>query len=64
MGVLEAENFGLQLFAFFIYGFFATPLIPLCLEFACEITFPVSETISSGLIYKSGQLFGVTMVLL
>ncbi|KAL4430218.1 hypothetical protein ABPG74_014777 [Tetrahymena malaccensis] len=64
MGVLPVENFGLQLFAFFLYGFFATPLIPISLEFACEITFPISETISSGLIYKSGQLFGVLHIII
>ncbi|KAL4469350.1 hypothetical protein ABPG72_005986 [Tetrahymena utriculariae] len=31
----------------FFFGFFATPLIPLTLEFLCEITFPISESISS-----------------
>ncbi|EAR83953.1 MFS transporter (macronuclear) [Tetrahymena thermophila SB210] len=64
MGVLSIENFSLQLVSFFLYGFFATPLIPLSLEFACEITYPISETIGSGLVFKSGQMFGVLQIVI
>ncbi|KAL4430217.1 hypothetical protein ABPG74_014776 [Tetrahymena malaccensis] len=64
MGFLSLDIFSLQLIAFFLFGFFATPLIPLSLEFACEITYPISETIGSGLVYKSGQMFGVLQIVI
>ncbi|EAR83954.2 MFS transporter (macronuclear) [Tetrahymena thermophila SB210] len=64
MAVLPVEIFSIQLISFFLFGFFATPLIPLSLEFACEITFPISETIGSGLIFKSGQMFGVLQIVI
>ncbi|EWS72426.1 MFS transporter (macronuclear) [Tetrahymena thermophila SB210] len=62
--VLIIESFIVQLLGFFLYGFFSTPLIPLTLEFGCEITFPISESTSSGLIYMSGQLFGILQIIL
>ena len=60
--VYPYENFW-PIFIFnFLLGFFNMPLIPISMDFACEITFPVSEPFSSGVILASGQLFGVSMV--
>ncbi|KAL4450799.1 hypothetical protein ABPG74_011641 [Tetrahymena malaccensis] len=62
MGMLVLENFWLLMIAIFLMGFFTTPLIPISMDFACEITFPISEPFSSGLVLASGQLFGSILV--
>lgn len=31
-------------------GFFAVPLLPLCLDFGCEICFPVGEAMVAGIL--------------
>jgi len=54
MGLLYFENLLCILPACFLMGFFTTALIPISMDFACEITFPVSEPFSSGLIISSG----------
>ncbi|EAS01074.2 MFS transporter (macronuclear) [Tetrahymena thermophila SB210] len=64
MGMLVLENFWLLMIAIFLMGFFTTPLIPISMDFACEITFPISEPFSSGLVLASGQLFGSILVTL
>eukprot|EP01012_Entosiphon_sulcatum_P002514 TRINITY_DN10538_c0_g1_i1.p1 TRINITY_DN10538_c0_g1~~TRINITY_DN10538_c0_g1_i1.p1 ORF type:complete len:498 (+),score=85.04 TRINITY_DN10538_c0_g1_i1:91-1494(+) len=40
-------------------GFVLTPVIPLSLDLGCEITYPASESVSSGLIMSAGQVFGI-----
>ena len=54
MGLLYLESLYYILPACFLMGFFTTALIPISMDFACEITFPVSEPFSSGLIISSG----------
>ena len=34
------------------FGFFALPLIPACMELGVEITYPVAEATSSGLLWS------------
>ena len=35
-----------------VFGFFALPLIPACMELGVEITYPVAEATSSGLLWS------------
>ena len=36
-----------------VFGFFAFPLVPVCMELGVEITYPTAEAISSGLLWSS-----------
>ena len=38
-------------FSLCMFGFFALPLIPVCMELGVEITFPIAEATSSGLLW-------------
>ncbi len=37
-----------------LIGFFFVPFIPLSFELACEISFPVGEAISTGMLMTGG----------
>ncbi|KAL5471602.1 hypothetical protein EMCRGX_G029731 [Ephydatia muelleri] len=51
-------------FSLCTFGFFALPLIPVCMELGVEITYPVGEATSSGLLWTVSQLVGLALVLL
>lgn len=38
----------------FIYGFTVTPVIPLGLDFGCELVFPIGEALSTGILMSAG----------
>ena len=40
-------------FSVCFFGFFALPMIPACMELGVEVTYPVSEATSSGLLWSS-----------
>ena len=40
-------------FSLCVFGFFALPLVPVCMELGVEITYPVGEATSSGLLWSS-----------
>ena len=40
-------------FSLCFFGFFALPLIPACMELGVEITYPVAEATSSGLLWSA-----------
>uniref|UniRef100_A0A914NGJ9 Uncharacterized protein n=1 Tax=Meloidogyne incognita TaxID=6306 RepID=A0A914NGJ9_MELIC len=42
-------------------GFFMTGYLPLGFEFAAELTFPIAEGTTSGLLNGSAQAFGIAM---
>jgi FLVCR family feline leukemia virus subgroup C receptor-related protein len=44
-----------------ILGFFMTGYLPIGFEFAAELTFPIAEGTTSGLLNGSAQLFGIAM---
>jgi len=44
-----------------IYGFLMLPFIPIALEYVCELTFPVAEATSAGLMITCAQVFGAGM---
>lgn len=45
-------------------GFFMTPILPLTLELAVEITYPVGEATVTGMLMVSGQLVGIGLIFL
>ena len=47
-----------------LQGFFLTAFIPLGFEFSAELTFPVGEATSGGLLMGVAQLFGAIEVIL
>uniref|UniRef100_A0A7E4VV38 Choline/ethanolamine transporter FLVCR1 n=1 Tax=Panagrellus redivivus TaxID=6233 RepID=A0A7E4VV38_PANRE len=46
-----------------LLGFFMTGYLPIGFEFAAELTFPIAEGTTSGLLNASAQIFGVGMTL-
>lgn len=50
------------LLSFCLLGFFALPLLPICFESVVECTYPLSESTSTGLLFISGQLFGILLI--
>ncbi|XP_076461301.1 LOW QUALITY PROTEIN: solute carrier family 49 member A3-like [Babylonia areolata] len=42
-----------------VFGFFGFGAYPVCMEMAVEITYPVAEATSSGLLFISGQIQGL-----
>ena len=61
--VLYSYNIAWCGLACFLMGFGALPLLPLCFDLACEITFPVGEAFTTGLLMTGGQIVGVIEVL-
>jgi hypothetical protein len=45
-------------------GFFIVPFIPLTFELTCEITFPIGEAISTGLLMTGGQIIALIYVMI
>ena len=45
-----------------LFGFFGTSLLPLGFEFAAELTYPVPEGTSAGLLNTSAQLCGIILI--
>ncbi|KJE89591.1 hypothetical protein CAOG_01031 [Capsaspora owczarzaki ATCC 30864] len=43
-------------------GFFVTALLPVGFEYAAEISFPVAESTSSGLVNCISQVFGIVLI--
>eukprot|EP00035_Acanthoeca_spectabilis_P036316 m.38900 g.38900 ORF g.38900 m.38900 type:complete len:476 (-) comp7894_c0_seq1:1441-2868(-) len=46
-----------------VMGFFCFALLPVALELGVEITYPTPEATSSGFLWLSGQVFGITFTL-
>ena len=55
----EKNNFVLTSFLFGLVGFLVHPTMPLGFELACEITFPVGEATTTGLLNSGGMLVGI-----
>jgi len=62
--VLYSGNIIWNGLACFLMGFGALPLLPLCFDLACEITFPVGEAFTTGLLMTGGQIVGVVEVII
>ena len=49
---------------FSLLGFVMLPLLPITMEAAAEVTFPIPEIVSSGLLLTAANLLGIPLVLL
>ena len=52
--VFNLQNQSINIaFSLGLFGFFAFPLIPACMELGVEVTYPVAEATSSGLLWSA-----------
>ncbi len=63
IGLLFIGSFAIEFVAVFCCGFFTIPLVPLSYDLGCEITFPVGEALSTGILITTGQLVGLSYVI-
>ena len=54
----------LILLAFIWLGFFGLPLLPICMEMSVECVYPIPEATTTGLLFISGQIVGILMILI
>jgi len=54
----------LTLFSFCFLGFFALPLLPICMDMSVECVYPIPEATSTGLLFIAGQIVGIVMIIL
>ena len=47
-----------------LIGFFNVCVQPIAMEFTAEVTYPVSETFSSGVLFMSSYIFSIPLNLL
>ncbi|MFV2014134.1 MAG: hypothetical protein ACC656_01790, partial [Candidatus Heimdallarchaeota archaeon] len=47
----------------FIFGFFLVSALPISLIYAAEITYPITEEASNGLMMTLGQLAGILLLI-
>ncbi len=59
----EVDNFELIMVLSFIFGFFLVSALPIALIFAAEITHPVTEEASNGLMMTLGQIAGILLLI-
>lgn len=52
--LIELKNTVIATFLGFLIGFIMIPMIPIGFEFACEVTFPIGEAMSGGLLMTLG----------
>jgi MFS family permease len=57
------DNFTLVLVLSFIFGFFLVSALPIALIYAAEITHPISEEASNGLMMTLGQVSGILLLI-
>mmetsp|Transcript_12641 Transcript_12641/g.1131 ORF Transcript_12641/g.1131 Transcript_12641/m.1131 type:complete len:96 (+) Transcript_12641:863-1150(+) len=62
--VLLTKIFWLSLICSGILGFFNITMIPLSVDFACEITFPMGEALTSGTLVTIGQFASIIQVII
>jgi FLVCR family MFS transporter 7 len=58
----QSTNYYLILASFCLIGFFGLPLLPVCMEMAVECVYPIPEATSTGLLFITGQLVGLVMI--
>ena len=62
IGVIYVTSFGMLLLAGAVLGFFSMSVGPIVYQFAAEVTRPVPEGTTNGLIVMSGQLSGIIFI--
>eukprot|EP00743_Colponemidia_sp_Colp-15_P004645 GILK01005006.1.p1 GENE.GILK01005006.1~~GILK01005006.1.p1 ORF type:complete len:457 (-),score=72.14 GILK01005006.1:248-1618(-) len=61
--LLHTQQIALVAISAALLGLFMTPVMPLSLELACEVTYPVGEATSAGFLLTGGQIVGVVEIL-
>ncbi len=56
------DNYTLTLIVAFVFGFLLVSALPIALVYAAELTFPVSEEASNGLLMTLGQVGGILIL--
>jgi MFS family permease len=64
LGLTGAGDFTLTLILAFIFGFILVPALPIGLTYAAEITHPVPEESSNGVLMMFGQLGGIIFLII
>jgi MFS family permease len=64
LGFTGADDFVLTLVLAFIFGFILVPALPVGLTYAAEITHPVPEESSNGVLMMFGQLGGIIFLIM
>lgn len=52
-------NVGLAKVLTFFQGFISLPILSIALDFGVELTYPIGESFSTGILMCSGQIFGI-----
>ncbi|XP_066915277.1 heme transporter FLVCR2-like [Clytia hemisphaerica] len=59
--LIYSGNFILVYVSFSIFGFFSYPYMTIGLEHAAEITYPISEGLTSGILLLFGNMYAITL---
>ena len=51
---LTFENKILTAVTMFLYGFSTTPILPVTIDFACEVVYPIGEALTTGVVISAG----------
>jgi len=63
LGITFAQSYGLLLLSAFVFGFFLLSSGPIGFQYAAEVTQPVPEGTSNGLLLLAGQVSGILFIL-
>ena len=59
---IRSDNSTMLGVAFGLLGFAMIPMLPVMIENAIECTYPISEELSSGILFTAGNVFGIPIV--
>ncbi|KAG2379006.1 hypothetical protein C9374_007644 [Naegleria lovaniensis] len=62
LAIRTDTHFILAMVSICLIGFFGIPLVPIMLEMACELTYPVPESFSASLMFGIGNLMSVIFI--
>ncbi|KAM7540161.1 hypothetical protein Aperf_G00000027829 [Anoplocephala perfoliata] len=61
MGSLYSPHISIIFLTMILLGFFQSGFLPLGFEYAAEITYPIEEGLTSGILNTSAQIFGIAL---
>lgn len=61
---LLLENLYVTACACAVFGFLMIPVLPISYDFGCELTYPVGEAMTGGLLNAGGQVWGIVQILI
>jgi len=64
LGVTGANDFVLTILLAFLFGFILVPALPIGLTYAAEITHPIPEESSNGILMMFGQIGGILFLIM